>query len=134
MSQTVGDFVLENEDKVERALHGSVTRLGKQEGGVGDNASDEALLAEYDRLGGLITKDGLKVKTGSFYDFSAKKPREEAQIIFVTNLEGDLVDVTEEEATAIRTAKEKVSELKKKKVQKMTETEVPKKNKKGGKV
>lgn len=114
MSKQVGSFVLVNEEKVLRAVHGSVTREGKMSGGVGENASDEVLLAEYDRLGGLVLKENLKVKTGSFYDFSKKAPRAEPEVTFVTELDGDLVEVTEEEAKAIKVAKEKVAKVKRK--------------------
>lgn len=123
MSKQVGDYVLVNEEKVERALHGTVTRGGQLSGGVGDNASDEVLLAEYDRLGGLITKNGLKVKTGSFYNFDKRTPRVEPEVVFMTELEGDIIEVSEDEAVAIKVAKEKVEGLKKKKVKEMTENE-----------
>ncbi len=89
-------YVLSNPDKVERMLHGTLAREGKLSGGVGDEATDEAKLAEYDRLGGLILKDGHKVKTGSFYDFVARKPREKPEVLLVfKDLEGNTVELPE---------------------------------------
>jgi len=58
----VQGFELLNDEKVQRALDA-----------VGPNASEEQLLAEYDKLGGGIKKDGRKIALGSFYDFTAKK-------------------------------------------------------------
>lgn len=76
-----GDFVVYNPDKLHRAINGSTTSRGSMEGGVGKDASPEAILAEYDRLGGLIkTKGGQKVAIGSFYDFEAGKPRKEPTV------------------------------------------------------
>jgi hypothetical protein len=110
----INGFSLENDEKIDRAIHGTVTEKGQLTGGVGEGASEEAILAEYDRLGGLITKEGEKVKNGSFYDYQGKKAREKADVMFVAEIDGDLVDVTEEEAKAIKVAKKKSSEIKKK--------------------
>ena len=63
-SVSVMGFELLNDDKVARALD----RLG-------EGASEEALLAEYDKLGGGIKYNGRKVAMGSFYDFIEKKPK-----------------------------------------------------------
>ncbi len=72
-----GDFIIVNHEKLDRAINGTVTSRGSMEGGVGKNATQEQILAEYDRLGGLIkTKDGRKVATGSFWDFEKKAARE----------------------------------------------------------
>lgn len=97
----VGKYVLENPDKVERALHGSPNDKGEFVGGVlkADNKYDnDALLAEYDRIGGLITLKGDKVRTGSFFNFTAKKPHEEAQVQleFRVNGERTFVDAKDE--------------------------------------
>ena len=51
---------------------------GTLHGGLGKDASAEAILAEYDKLAGTIrTKDGVKVETGSFWDFENKCARKE---------------------------------------------------------
>lgn len=58
------------------------------EGNIGEGMSfpgvgwenEDALLAEYDKRGGLIMKDGQKIATGSFYDFKLRKPRPEPLI------------------------------------------------------
>jgi CDP-glycerol glycerophosphotransferase (TagB/SpsB family) len=121
MSRQVGEFVLVNDEKVERALHGTIMRNGQLSGGVGDSATDEQLLAEYDRLGGLILKGGVKVKLGSFFDFSKKKPRTEPEVVFLSEIDGNVVEVSEEEAQALKLAKEKVAQLKAKKVKKVSE-------------
>lgn len=57
-------FELLNDDKVARALDH-----------LGETASEEEILSEYDKLAGGIKKDGRKVALGSFYDFVLKKPR-----------------------------------------------------------
>jgi hypothetical protein len=111
---TINGFSLVNDEKVNRAIYGTVTGGGKLTGGVGDKASPEAVIAEYDRLGGLILKDGEKVKNGSFYDYANRAPRKEAEVLYVTEIDGDIVDVTEEEAKAIKVAKNKSAEIKKK--------------------
>lgn len=84
MKNIINGFKLENAAKLERA-----------ETVVGSDAT--TLLAEYDRLGGLITKNGDKVKTGSFYDFEAKKPRAKPKVVFVYTVDGEFVDVPEGE-------------------------------------
>ena len=95
-------YVLSNPDKAERMLHGTPGREGKNQGGVGDEASDEAKIAEYDRLGGLILKDGHKVKTGSFYDFDGRKPREKPEVLLIfRDVEGNVVELSEGEALPI---------------------------------
>lgn len=71
------EFVLAFEPKIHRAIYGN-----EKGGGVGIDASDEALLAEYDRLGGLITMNGKKVKTGTFYDFRKAEPIEKPELAF----------------------------------------------------
>jgi len=63
-SVNVMGFELLNDDKVQRALVAT-----------GENGSKEVLLAEYDKLGGGIKKEGRKVAMGSFYDFTNKCPR-----------------------------------------------------------
>ena len=38
--------------------------------------NEDAILAEYDKRAGLITKDGEKVETGTFWDFENKTVKE----------------------------------------------------------
>ena len=77
----VSQYSLPNLDKVHRAKFGSVGSEGRMFGGVGENASEEALLAEYDRLGGLILdSENRKIAMGSFYDFVNRKPKEVAEV------------------------------------------------------
>lgn len=92
----VGEFTLVNPEKVERALNGSLAREGTMIGGVAKDDGtyeDSALLAEYDRLGGLILRDGDKIKMGSFYDFHAKRPRAKAEVIAVFQINGKTVEL-----------------------------------------
>jgi len=92
----VKEFLLVNEEKVERALNGSVVGDGTHKGGVSktDGTYDDgALLAEYDKLGGLIKKGSDNVKTGSFYDFKAKKPKATPEIVFTYMINGKVVEV-----------------------------------------
>lgn len=62
----VGSFVLEFKPKYERAVTNLIST-------VGEDYTEEQLLAEYDRLGGRITFEGENVKMGSFWDFKTKK-------------------------------------------------------------
>lgn len=89
----VGKFNLSNDDKAHRAIHGNVTRQGVSSGGVGEHATEEQILAEYDRLGGHVTLDGDRVKTGSFYDFPGKKPRDPAIVVLQFPINGRLIEV-----------------------------------------
>lgn len=89
----VGKFKLTNEDKAHRAIHGNVTRAGQSTGGVGEKATEEQILAEYDRLGGHVTLDGDRVKTGSFYDFKSKKPRDPAVVVLQFPINGQTIEV-----------------------------------------
>jgi hypothetical protein len=52
-------YTLVNEIKAEEAVRAA-----------GDN--EVAILAEYDKRGGLIKKDGVKVENGTFWDFENK--------------------------------------------------------------
>ena len=93
----IEDYEIVNTDKWERALHGSLGRVGRLEGGVGDDASDMAKLAAYDRLGGLVRKNGRKIKTGAFYDFREKKDRVIPEIEYVFIIDGEEVLIAEDE-------------------------------------
>lgn len=129
-------FELVNDEKIERAQHGTITRGGVLTGGLDqlvregklsreDNeAYETALLAEYDRLGGLVMKNGVKVKTGSFWDIKLKVMRPEPQLSYMIEVEEEIMEVDEEEALALKAAKEKVKKLKEKKSKKQKEEEV----------
>lgn len=94
----IDGYTLMSADKVHRAIFGSMSAEGQLAGGVGEDASDNAKLAEYDRLGGLILKGGNKVKTGSFYDFGSKKVRTKPKVVFVfRDLNGEEVEVDDGE-------------------------------------
>ncbi len=113
MSKILG-YELANEEKLDRAKNGSITREGKAEGGVGEDASDELILAAYDRLGGLIRKNGDKIQMGCFCDFEESKKAgrvvviEDPFLVFEhRDSEGNLhlVDEDEDEPEAVKMAK-----------------------------
>lgn len=100
MGTNVNGFVMENAEKVERAIQGNMGRQGVLQGGLVDQhgadvleTNPELVLAHYDKLAGYITKDGVKVKTGSFWDFKKKAPRETPEVLYVFNIGGDKVEV-----------------------------------------
>lgn len=106
----IGKYSLINEMKVERAM--SVAAKA-------DGTYDESvLLAEYDKLGGLIKKGDDKVKNGSFFDFKNKKAFTKPQVFLTFNINGKIVDVAEdEEAPAIvKAARVAESEAKEEKI------------------
>lgn len=91
-------FELVNEEKANRALNGTQRGDGTMFGGIikeDGSYDDNALLAEYDKLGGLITKNGDKVKTGSFYDFKTRKALKEPKVVFEFFVNGKFVEVPE---------------------------------------
>jgi hypothetical protein len=110
----IKEFTLINAEKLGRALNGSQRSDGNFFGGVGNgayfedgawkrngaeleekeiDALESAILAEYDRLGGLIKKNEDKVETGSFYNFKARKPHDKPAIIFTYKINGKTVQV-----------------------------------------
>lgn len=92
----VGKYELSSVDKYNRAIFGSNSRAGKPIGGVGENATEAEILAEYDRLGGLILEGNNKVETGSFFDFKNNKPREVPVITYIyRTLDGEAVSIPE---------------------------------------
>lgn len=115
----IQEFTLVNTEKLERALNGTQTGSGTVIGGVGSGAYfddgwkrngeplsesevatlEHALLAEYDKIGGLVMKGDDKVKTGSFYNFTARKPRATPEVVFTYLVNGQIVDVPAEEET-----------------------------------
>lgn len=112
----IGDFTLVNEEKVHRAIYGTVTQGGMNKGGVGEDAKPEAILAEYDRLGGYIKKGKYKVKMGSFYDFKGRKPRSKPEVVFVLRaLMGEKVEVKDGESIPLEVKAQETLEAKKKK-------------------
>ncbi len=110
----VKTYILVNDDKVERALNGTPKGDGSAIGGIGQGAYQEAgiwkrsggelseaevtkleadLIAEYDKLGGLIKRGSDKVKTGSFYDFKGREARPKPQVVFYYRINGRYVEV-----------------------------------------
>lgn len=90
----VGKYTLQNPDKIHRAIHGTVLSQGQLKGGVGEDAEPAAILAEYDRLGGLILMDGkYKVKTGSFYDFAGRKSFAKPKPTLLFTINGEVIEV-----------------------------------------
>lgn len=91
----VNGFELGNEEKLQRVVSGSLTADGSMIGGLGEDADPNAVLAAYDKLGGLITKNGDRVKTGSFYDFKAKEARKKPEVVYVFRIGNKETDVPE---------------------------------------
>lgn len=145
----INGFSLVNEEKLGRALNGPGLPNNPAARGVGDGAyiKDEkffkdgaelegaelkklesAILAEYDRLGGLIVRGKDKVKSGSFYDQKGRCPRAKPMVVFIYNVNGKFVEVAdgvelpgevkaakvlaEAEATVAETAPEKPRKIK----------------------
>lgn len=105
-------YELVNEEKANRAIYGMIGPEGSSQGGVGEGASDEAVIVEYDRLGGLIKKGKYKVKTGSFYNFPKKKAHVKPEVVFVFRVDGEVVEIGADEeipleVKASETVKEK---------------------------
>lgn len=115
----INGYTLVNAEKVNRAIHGMIGPDGQLFGGVGEDASEDAIIAEYDRLGGLIRKGKSTVKTGSFYDFAKKQVRKEPEVVFVfRDLDGDVVELAEGEEKPIElVAAEKIQEKRQKKLE-----------------
>jgi len=118
----VKEFELVNPQKVERALHGNSTPDGVKGGIAKTDGSynDDALIAEYDHLGGAILRGNDKVKMGSFYDFGAKSPREKPNIVFIYRVSGTEVEVPDGEelpgiVKAVKVLEENKKEVKKRK-------------------
>ena len=96
LDKSYGAYVLENSSKLNRAIFGTVGADGKLEGGVGEDASEAEIIANYDKLGGFISKDGDKVRIGSFYDFERKSPRPKPEVVLTfRDLEGKVVEIEE---------------------------------------
>lgn len=94
----IGKYTLANSDKLERAINGTILDQGRMTGGVGADADESEIIAEYDRLGGLILKDDkYKVKTGSFYDFKTKKAIAKPKPVLLFTVNGEVVEVDADE-------------------------------------
>ncbi len=100
----IDGFVLENEDKLRRAIEGEPARSGQSTGGLLEKYKELELipeaevLAHYDKLGGYITKgigggERVKVKNGAFWDTRKKQPREKPEIMFVFKIGGNFIEV-----------------------------------------
>ena len=105
-SHNIDGYDLMNHEKYERVVNGVVGKEGELIGGIGDDASDSDILAQYDKLGGLIKKGNYKVKTGSFYDFGRsrakgkKRETPDVHLVFTTyDEEGNaqIVEIHEDE-------------------------------------
>jgi hypothetical protein len=91
--------VMENEEKVVRAVDGTSTNNGLV-GGVGRDAEPEVILAKYDYLHGYMTKDGLKVKNGCFYDSKTLQPAKNP-VVFLVSVNGEIVEQKETEVAPV---------------------------------
>ena len=108
----VGIYECPNDEKLDRAINGVVVSGGKKTPGVGLDATDEQILVAYDKLGGLILKDGLKVKSGCFYDIEEKKAFDKPEPVYEVSIDEALVEVTEDEAKGLQAVQKKKEELK----------------------
>lgn len=77
-------YLLENTIKIQRAE----TLLPA-------DYSKHDLLIAYDKLGGLITRGGQKIKTGCFYDAKRKAAATEPKAIYLYAVNGHIVEVPE---------------------------------------
>jgi len=106
-------FQMVNENKVERAVYGDPTNKGL-EGGVGEDADAETILAKYDQLHGFIKKGGYKVKHGTFFDPNVKRPAVKAvtptKIVVLVKMNGEYVEheLGTEETLEMKIAKEQI--------------------------
>lgn len=126
----VNGFEMENADKLSRVVFGDMGRGGVLTGGLTLDVAEkdpELVLAHYDKLAGLIKKDGIKIKTGSFWNFKLKQPRKDAKgkyapdVMYIFNIGGDNVEVDDPKNLAsaigmiekVRTEKEEKVKAKK---------------------
>lgn len=117
----IDGFVLTDMDKLARVVHGKMGRMGDLVGGLGLEAKPKDVLAAYDRIAGLIKKDGYKIKTGSFWNFTrgVNAAHKEPKVKYLFQIEGETIEVDDptELAAAITKTREIVAE-KKEEVQK----------------
>lgn len=109
---SINGFDLVNPDKLERVIYGNMGRGGVLEGGLGEDADRDEVLAHYDKVGGLIKKDGTKIKNGSFWDIRAKAPRKTPEVLYLYNIGGETVEVNDpsELAAAVTTLNETMAD------------------------
>lgn len=86
-------YVAENVEKWDRAVNGTIIDQGGLIGGVGKDASPEAKLVAYDKLGGYITFEGRKVKTGAFWSFDDNAAVESPEPVLLFRVDGENVEV-----------------------------------------
>ena len=112
MAETYKGYTLVNREKLNRVINGSEGPQGELIGGLGDEATEAAILAHYDKLGGLIRKGKSKVKTGCFWDFEGRKPFAKPKVVFVfRDLRGKKVELGENEEVPVEVqAAEKMRE------------------------
>lgn len=91
--------VMENQEKVDRAINGMATSKGRVDG-VGLEATPEVILAKYDQLGGYITKDGFKVKNGCFVDSKTKQPVKKPLVLLI-RMNGEIIEQVEGESESL---------------------------------
>lgn len=100
----IDGFVLENPDKLQRVIEGEVGSRGVAQGGLLEKYGELSkippaeVLAYYDKIGGLVTKDigsdiRVKIKTGSFWDTRARAPRVKPKVVYLFMVSGDMVEV-----------------------------------------
>lgn len=118
----INGFQLVNLSKVNRVIQGDTGEHGELKGGLGEEKAKEhpeLVLAYYDRLGGLVTKDGNKVKMGAFWDFVKQVPRETPKVTFEYRTEDGATyqfesdEPMEVKADKISKAKRKAKKVKK---------------------
>ena len=124
--KTLKGYVCTNESKYRRAIEGTISRGGKLTGGIEeilnkklDKCSVGDRLAVYDRLGGNIKKDGVNVKTGSFWDFDNNVRRPTPKVMLQFRIDGDTVELPEGKVMPpILIAKKELDKMKKDKREK----------------
>lgn len=120
-------FELVNQEKLTRAIDGCPMSNGRKRGGVG-SGDESKLIAEYDKFGGLILKDGKVVKMGSFFDFKTGQPKAKPEIVFVVRVDGKLIEIPEgaEEPIEVKAARVAAENVKKEKEEKAAKKEAKK--------
>jgi len=102
---SAGVFKLHNREKLSRVIDGQTNSKGEVFGGLGEEAITEQadlVIALYDKVGGYITgKQGSKVKTGSFYNFKKRTPREVPEITYVYRVNGEIIEMKDGEETPL---------------------------------
>jgi hypothetical protein len=80
----IGEFELANTAKLDRA-----------KAQLPESASDQDILVAYDKLGGLITKGGQKIKTGCFYNPKTKAAVVDPKAVYLYAVNGRIIEVPE---------------------------------------